>query len=165
MEFPWKKSKTPQQINREQKKQDSEAHSRMDGIYAELEQAKMAGYNKKVPAEDQVIFDNYFKNAILLAKEPKTVRFDTEKIDQLIKDSVLILENAQGCGTSETINLPWLELRRDENDWQRSELRTNRPLDKETLSRMSPDQAMRRFEKDDRFMNCKILTISVDKGE
>lgn len=68
-------------------------------------------------------------------------------------------------GTSETINLPWLELRRDENDWQRSELRTNRPLDKETLSRMSPDQAMRRFEKDDRFMNCKILTISVDKGE
>ena len=103
MEFPWKKSKTPQQINREQKKQDSEAHSRMDGIYAELEQAKMAGYNKKVPAEEQVIFDNYFKNAILLAKEPKTVRFDTEKIDQLIKDSVLILENAQGCGTSETI--------------------------------------------------------------
>ena len=68
-------------------------------------------------------------------------------------------------GTSETINLPWLELRRDENDWQRSELRTNRPLDKETLSRMSQDQAMRRFEKDDRFMNCKILTISVDKGE
>ena len=103
MEFPWKKSKTPQQINREQKKQDSEAHSRMDGIYAELEQARMTGYNKKVPAEDQVMFDNYFKNAILLAKEPKTVRFDTEKIDQLIKDSVLILENAQGAGTSETI--------------------------------------------------------------
>lgn len=23
-------------------------------------------------------------------------------------------------GTSETINLPWLELRRDESDWQRS---------------------------------------------
>lgn len=70
-------------------------------------------------------------------------------------------------GTSETINLPWLELRRDENDWQRSELRTNRPLDKGTLSRMSPDlvQAMRRFEKDDRFMNRKILTISVDKSE
>ena len=70
-------------------------------------------------------------------------------------------------GTSETINLPWLELRRDENDWQRSELRTNRPLDKETLSRMSSDlaQAMQRFEKDDRFMNRKTLTISVDKGE
>ena len=70
-------------------------------------------------------------------------------------------------GTSETINLPWLELRRDENDWQSSELRTNRPLNKGTLGRMSPDlaKAVQRFEDEDRFMNRKILTISVDKGE
>ena len=59
------------------------------------------------------------------------------------------------------------ELRRDENDWQSSELRTNRPLNKETLRRFSPDlaKAMQRFEDEDRFMNRKILTISVDKGE
>ena len=41
MGFPWRKAKTPQQINREQKKQDNEAHSRMDSIYAELEQARV----------------------------------------------------------------------------------------------------------------------------
>lgn len=70
-------------------------------------------------------------------------------------------------GTSETINLPWLELRRDENDWQSSELRTNRPLNKETLGRMSPDlaKAMQRIEKDDRFMNRKILTVHVNKDK
>ena len=70
-------------------------------------------------------------------------------------------------GTSETINLPWLELRRDENDWQSSELRTNRPLNKETLGRMSPDlaKAMQRIEKDDGFMNRKILTVHVNKDK
>lgn len=70
-------------------------------------------------------------------------------------------------GTSETINLPWLELRRDENDWQSSELRANRPLNKETLGRMSPDlaKAMQRIEKDDRFMNRKILTVHVNKDK
>lgn len=103
MGFPWRKAKTPQQINREQKKQDNEAHSRMDSIYAELEQARVNAYNQKIPAEDRAAFDEYFKNAIQLAKEPKTVRFDTTEIDQLIKDSVLVLENAQNCGTSETV--------------------------------------------------------------
>lgn len=70
-------------------------------------------------------------------------------------------------GTSETINLPWLEIERDENEWQSSEIRINRPLDKETLSRFSPDLAkmMEDYEGGDRFTNRKILTIHVEKGE
>lgn len=68
-------------------------------------------------------------------------------------------------GTSETIDLPWSENSNDDNDWQRSSINIKRPLNKERLDQISPDlsELMEKFERNDKFTNRKILTISVRK--
>ncbi|ADX69888.1 hypothetical protein [Lactobacillus helveticus] len=78
-----------------------------------------------------------------------------------IVDIVLCFED----GTQERIGFPWVGSSEDNNEYQRSGLEVNKPFDRNDFSELDPMlvEDIKESEKNDRFLNRKMLTVYVDK--
>lgn len=78
-----------------------------------------------------------------------------------IVDIVLCFED----GTQERIGFQWVGSSEDNNEYQRSGLEVNKPFDRNDFSELDPMlvEDIKESEKNDRFLNRKMLTVYVDK--